>query len=360
MSLTSSTFTLKTRELFYVNAISAPTQLDYRAVMTASTALVVPLTITSANKVFKLSDGTFQTIVILTEKTYTTFEEVRVELEAGLVGSGYEVTLNATNQLVFKYPSERLFVTSSGGGGSTANVILGFNVNGANTSAGVNDFRFEWPGPKIVNIFKVPPLLYATNAELLASLQSILSGSQFSAGFQDGFTERIFFFSVQYFYLVSSGGGSAANAKLGFNTSSTNPVNASSYRSYTFPAVDFYPPSTISDQHVFMRLVNAEMFGNTPSNSRIPYTISLLNVPQPVGTYTDAEKECTRSTLLGSSVAVRGVCEKGPRVLTHIPDGLQQLTFRVDQLYQNDRDFYITDNQVYQFIIEFEIASINN
>lgn len=356
MSLTSSTFLLKTRELYYVNAISSPTQLDYRAVLTAPTALVVPLTITSTNKVLRIStDGVVLTNAILTEKTYSTVEEIRAEVQTKLAGTTYEVTLSESNQLVFRYPSERLFITSNAGG-STANVALGFGISGANTTANVNNFILVFVPGYTKSTFKVPPLLYTTNGELLSSLQSVLNGTSYSVAFQSNFTDRLLFSSDKFFFLDSVGGGSLVNVKLGFQSNYTDGVNAASYRSYTFPPVDFYAPSTISDTNVFMRLVNAEMSGFGISSSRIPYTISLLNVPQPVGTSTETGDRCTRSTLLGT-VAGRGIEEKGCNILTHIPDGLQELTFRVDVLYQNDRTFYITDNQVYQFTIEFEVST---
>lgn len=155
------------------------------------------------------------------------------------------------------------------------------------------------------------------------------------------------------FYINTSG---TANTILGFPTTRTSSGNNNFYRSYTFAPIDFYPPSTISDTNVFMRLVNAEMFGNTFDTARIPFVLSLKGLPQPVGTYSDAAGGCRASTVIGN-ICTRGVCERGPRILTHIPDGLQQLTFQIDQLYQADRDFRITSNMVFSITIEFEVST---
>lgn len=147
-----------------------------------------------------------------------------------------------------------------------------------------------------------------------------------------------------------------ANVVLGFPATRTGSGNPSFFRSYTFPPIDFYPPSTISDTNVFMRLVNAEMFGNAFEGTRIPFVLSLKGLPQPVGTYSDASGGCRPSTVIGT-ICTRDTCSPGPRILTHIPDGLQQLTFQIDQLYQADKDFRIHSNMAFSLTIEFEVST---
>lgn len=323
--------------------------------MIAPSALIIPLDITTLNRVFKLSTTSafIETAIDLTIKTYTTYEEIRSELEAKLTGTGYEVTLNNTNQLVFTYPSKRLFVASNVSG-SSANQSLGFSSLGFNTPV-KNEFRLQTGFPAVITIFEINPILYTSNAQLLSAVQTSLSGSRFSAAFIPN-SETIYLYSNIYFLMVSQGSGGNANVTLGFSINATLGVNAAAYNSYTFPPIDFIPPSTISDTHVFVKLVGAEMFGHNPGSVRIPYTVSILNLPQPVGVITEQDKECRPSKRLGV-VSVRGVSEKSPRILTHIPDGLQQLVFQVDQLYQAGRDFYISDNQVYIFTLEFEVST---
>jgi hypothetical protein len=157
-------------------------------------------------------------------------------------------------------------------------------------------------------------------------------------------------------FFINASPTNGANAILGFPTTRVGSGNLYFYRSYTFPPIEFYPPSTISDTNVFMQLVNAEMFGNSLESTRIPFVVSLKGLPQPVGTYSDAEQGCRPSTFLGH-VCTRGHGERGPRILTHIPDGVQQLTFQIDQLYQADRDFRISANQVFSITIEFEVST---
>lgn len=157
-------------------------------------------------------------------------------------------------------------------------------------------------------------------------------------------------------FFINATPTNGANVVLGFPATRSGSGNPSFWKSYVFPSIDFYPPSTISDTNVFMRLVNAEMFGNAFESTRIPLVVSLKGLPQPVGTYSDQESGCRPSTVIGN-ICTRGVCERGPRILTHIPDGPQQLTFQIDQLYQADRDFRITSNQVFLLTIEFEVST---
>lgn len=158
------------------------------------------------------------------------------------------------------------------------------------------------------------------------------------------------------FSLVAQTGG--AHAALGFGTAQILSTNSSILltKSFTFPPIDFYPPSTISDTNVFMRLVNIEMFGLEFQSDRIPYLLFVEGLPQPVGTYSDAASGCRNSTLLGM-FAGRSSNFPGPRILTHIPDGLQQLTFRFEQLYKNDRTQRIIANTVLGVTIEFEVST---
>lgn len=157
-------------------------------------------------------------------------------------------------------------------------------------------------------------------------------------------------------FFINATPANGANVILGLPATRVGSGNLYFYKSYTFPPIDFYPPSTISDCNVFMQLVNAEMFGNALDSARVPFVISLQGLPQPVGTYSDTENGCRSSTFLGH-VCTRGHGERGPRILTHIPDGLQQLTFQIDQLYQADRDLRISANMVFAVTIEFEVST---
>lgn len=297
------------------------------------------------------------TPISITAKTYNTQEEVRAELQTKMSSLGYSVTLNTNNpvQLVFKHPSQRIFLYDVASG-STLNPSIGLPSAGINYGTIYNQIKFNTGYPTTQLTFTFQPFLYASNTDLLAAINTALSGSNYKAGFQTGFNERIYFYSDTYFSMISQASGGNSNTGLGFSSSGVLGISPTFYRSYTFPPVDFQPPSTISDTDVFMRLVNAEVFGLNPGSVRIPYTVSILNLNQAVGTMTEQDKDCRPSTYLGT-VSVRGISEKSPRILTHIPNGLQALVFRVDQLYQADRDFYISDNQAYTFTIEFEVST---
>lgn len=121
----------------------------------------------------------------------------------------------------------------------------------------------------------------------------------------------------------------------------------------------WYPPSTISDQNVFMKIVsastNAYEFSQLNSIPPVPYVISILNLPQPVGTTsTSFTSDCLRATELGI-VTSNESFTNGPSILTHIPDGLQRLRFRIDQL-TDYRTNLIVPGLTFVIMLQFDVA----
>jgi len=118
--------------------------------------------------------------------------------------------------------------------------------------------------------------------------------------------------------------------------------------------IDFYPPSTVSGENVFLRLVSATV--NThdlrlPITTCIPFAVSILNLPQPCGTTSKYNVECTRSQQVGLVVTNQTVAP-GPRILTYLPDGHQQLLFRIDQITSG---LETNINAGMRFVLMFEI-----
>lgn len=116
--------------------------------------------------------------------------------------------------------------------------------------------------------------------------------------------------------------------------------------------VKFYPPSTITDNNVFMRLANAEI---SPKDTtlRVPLVVSVRNLPQPCSTFTQSGGECTRTEILGL-MAINSPTTLGPRILTHIPDGLQELEFEIKQLDQNTQ--YLKPGMFVMLQLQFEVC----
>jgi len=142
---------------------------------------------------------------------------------------------------------------------------------------------------------------------------------------------------------------------LGFTFQGQTSKTTNSYRSQTF-TVDFYPPSTISDCNVFMRLVSAEIDATNPPLSRSPLLLSLVDLTQPVGTFTKQGEGCTMNKYLGT-ILWNSTTNPGPRILTHIPDGLQSLTFRLDQLHQEQLTQTVLGNSTIFMTVEFEVST---
>lgn len=142
---------------------------------------------------------------------------------------------------------------------------------------------------------------------------------------------------------------------LGFTFLGQTSSTRDSYRSQTF-TVDFYPPSTISDCNVFMRLVSAEIDATNPPLTRSPLLLSLVDLTQPVGTLTKQGEGCTMNKYLGT-ILWNSTTNPGPRILTHIPDGLQYLTFKVDQLHQEQFTQTVLGNSTIFITVEFEVST---
>jgi hypothetical protein len=142
---------------------------------------------------------------------------------------------------------------------------------------------------------------------------------------------------------------------LGFTFQGQTSQTKDSYRSQTF-TVDFYPPSTISDCNVFMRLVSAEIDATNPPLSRSPLLLSLVDLSQPVGTFTQQGEGCTMNKYLGT-ILWNSTTNASSRILTHIPDGLQTLTFRLDQLHQEQLTKTVLGNSTIFITIEFEVST---
>jgi hypothetical protein len=142
---------------------------------------------------------------------------------------------------------------------------------------------------------------------------------------------------------------------LGFTFLGQTSQTINSYRSQTF-TVDFYPPSTISDCNVFMRLVSAEIDATNPPVTRSPLLLSLVDLTQPVGTLTKQGEGCTMNKYLGT-ILWNSTTNPGPRILTHIPDGLQYLTFKVDQLHQEQFTQTVLGNSTIFITVEFEVST---
>lgn len=142
---------------------------------------------------------------------------------------------------------------------------------------------------------------------------------------------------------------------LGFTVQGQTSQTQNSYRKQSF-TVDFYPPSTISDCNVFMRLVSAEIDATNPPTTRSPLLLSLVDFSQPVGTLTKQGETCTMNKYLGT-VLWNSTSQPGVRILTHIPDGLQTLTFQLEQLHQEQLQETILGNSTVFLTIEFEVST---
>lgn len=154
---------------------------------------------------------------------------------------------------------------------------------------------------------------------------------------------------------AQSAGGHVA---MGFGSSLINSGTTSftASKNYTFEPLEFYPPSTISGKNVFMRLVNVEIFQLASTTARIPFALYLENLQEPVGTYSDAWIGSTSSKRIGV-VASKSENFPGPLILTYIPDGKQTLTFRLQQLYENQVEIHIFANTVLGVHLEFVVPS---
>lgn len=142
---------------------------------------------------------------------------------------------------------------------------------------------------------------------------------------------------------------------LGFTFQGQTSKTTNSYRKQNF-TVDFYPPSTISDNNVFMRLVSAEIDATNPPVSRSPLLLSLVDLTQPVGTFTKQGDGCTMNKYLGT-IVWNSTTIPGPRILTHIPDGLQTLTFQLEQLHQEQLQQTVLGNSTIFITVEFEVST---
>ena len=134
---------------------------------------------------------------------------------------------------------------------------------------------------------------------------------------------------------------------------------SSTTNSATFE-VPFYPPDTISDRNVFMTLTNVVVNSSEvsePITDYIPFMISILDLPQSVGTFSDTNSEdCTRATQIGM-VQTNLPFVKGPAILTHIPDGLQRICFRIDQV-SNGLTQSLQYGTVFALMIQFDVTGI--
>lgn len=123
-------------------------------------------------------------------------------------------------------------------------------------------------------------------------------------------------------------------------------------------SVPFYPPSMISDRNVFMRLVDCNLNTKEIESENTAYTenflISIINLSQPCGTFSDTlTNSCTRSQVLGMYSTVQSFSPRG-NILTHIPDGLQELTFKI-QLWDNV-SINVPIGFLFTLGIQFEVA----
>lgn len=116
--------------------------------------------------------------------------------------------------------------------------------------------------------------------------------------------------------------------------------------------VKFYPPSTITDNNVFMRLVNAEI-SPKDTTTRVPLLVSVKNLPQPCSTFTESGGECTRTEILGL-MAINSQTTLGPRILTHVPDGLQELEFEIKQF--DHTTAYLKPGMLLMLQLQFEVC----
>jgi hypothetical protein len=164
------------------------------------------------------------------------------------------------------------------------------------------------------------------------------SASKSSAAVKLGFVDT----------LVTTGTGTIAATSLGKNPITSLTVEC-----------PWYPPSTISDENVFMTMVGAatNAYEIAPLNTMnpVPYMISILNLPQPCGTAsTSFTTDCLRGTEVGIVITNTSFA-KGHSVLTHIPDGLQVLRFRIDQL-TDYRSELIVPGLTFAITLQFDVA----
>lgn len=194
---------------------------------------------------------------------------------------------------------------------------------------------------------------YSSNSELVSALQSVV-GDTFKV-LLSGNKLRL---SSDFSFTVDSstvGTNNGNETTFGFPAAGVSSGNSNAFKSATF-FVDFYPPSTITDNNVFMRLINAEISGTSVTGNRIPIIISINDLPQPVGTISENNSICTQSKILGI-MTTNGTTNSGGRILTHIPDGLQTLSFTVKQLHDTLPANYLSTNMTICLVIEFEVST---
>lgn len=131
-------------------------------------------------------------------------------------------------------------------------------------------------------------------------------------------------------------------------------VGTAATRQATFSTI-FVPPAIINDENVYLRLVSAEA-STGAATKRIPCLIKLDGLPFPHATSnisvgTSIVSESVKGTEIGF-VCINGVSQPGPRILTHIPNGPQELRFSIQPLEQAT-DLIATQTE---FVLMLEFA----
>jgi hypothetical protein len=193
--------------------------------------------------------------------------------------------------------------------------------------------------------------------ELASSLTLKLAPYEYQVNLVNGYLWFLADFPFKWI-----GSSTSAIKTTGFAPNNTDTVTAKSTatttNSYTFE-LPWYPPDTISGQNVFMKLVGGSINGfetNPVMESYCPFLVSFLDFPQPVNTYSDSYvDDCQRSNVVGIISTTNGVTTHGPLILTYIPDGLQRIRIRLDQLTNGTREI-LTQGAVIALLVQFEVS----
>lgn len=373
MSITTSTFVLKTTGEGIIYASNVP-PVSYNVKPTSD--IVLPFVVSATqNKNFKITVGADTKTCSIADGAYTDLETLRGAISTAIAAQ----FPNIFNAVIHTEPglTNRIFILSTGAftlaAGDTYNALtgLGLPAGAATTSYVVtiynNSLGLALPqdldSTYQNKTYPIAPGFYANPQSLMAAVQTSLNavvpgfkvtGAPWNANLMTiSRTQDPYILSM----LTNNGPNILTNPNLllGFATTILNPSNSIAQRQWTFN-VDFYPPSTITDTNVFMRLVHVEVAGWQLSTTPAPFGLYITNLPQPVGTVSTTNENCDRSTLLGlyrsSAVSV-----PGPRILTHIPDGLQTLTFVARQLDSNTNSYRIQSNTIITAVVEFEVST---